>query len=213
MPCSNHTVFWLLRDKHTIAYVVILNHLYAKFAMSIDTATETVLSLTEAAKVAAGGPRVLNQPAFSGRDSTMPEPNRSRRDFLAIAALNPDDNATCEVFVSYDRMQAVGRRSMGHAKECGYTVPEILQHPTAVFEGLRRDEDEDRGAGGWRCYCGVPSHAYRTDGTATRPYPEQVYLVFVNDEGVVYNWRWERANPEDPLLPVDHLTRFKKRLL
>jgi hypothetical protein len=40
-----------------------------------------------------------------------------------------------------------------------------------------------------------------------------VYLVFVNDEGVAYNWRWEKAEPEQPDLPVDHQTRFKKRLL
>lgn len=181
--------------------------------MSVDVGTETLLSLTEAAKTAPGRPRPLNRPAFSAIDSTMPEPDRSRRDFLSIAALNPIDNATCDVFVSFDRMQAVGRRSLGHVKECGYLVPEILQQPTAVFEGLRRDEDEDRGAAGWRCYCGVPAHAYRTDGSATRPYPGQVYLVFVNDEGVVYNWRWEQADLDDPLLPVDHQTRFKKRLL
>ncbi|MGH7138246.1 MAG: hypothetical protein ACREHD_21040 [Pirellulales bacterium] len=143
----------------------------------------------------------------------MPEPNRSRRDFLKIVALNPTDNSTCEVFVSFDRMQAVGRRSLGQAKECGYIVPEILQQPCAVFEGLRRDEDEDRGGVGWRCYCGVPAHAYRADGTVTRPYPSQVYLVFVNDEGVVYNWRWEKADPDDPLIPLDHQTRFKRRLL
>lgn len=143
----------------------------------------------------------------------MSDPNRSRRDFLAIAALNPIDKSTCEVFVSFDRMQAVGRRSLGHANECGYTVLEILQRPTAVFEGLRRDEDEDRHAAGWRCYCGIPTHAYRADGTATRPYVGQVYLVFVNDEGIVYNWRWEKADPDDPLLPLDHQTRFKKRAL
>lgn len=143
----------------------------------------------------------------------MPEPNRSRRDFLAIAALNPVDQSACEVFVSYDRMQTVGRRSLGHVMECGYIVPAILQHPAAVFEGLRRDEDEDREGTGWRCYCGIPAHGYGTDGAERRPYPGQVYLVFVNDEGIVYNWRWEKADPHDPLLPVDYQTRFKRRLL
>ncbi len=102
---------------------------------------------------------------------------------------------------------------MGHAKECAYVVPMILQQPTAVFEGLRRDEDEDRTGYGWRCYCGIPERAYSADGTAMRPYPGQVYLVFVNDEGVAYNWRWEPADPEDPRLPAGYQDRFRRQLL
>jgi hypothetical protein len=102
---------------------------------------------------------------------------------------------------------------MGHAKECAFTVPRILQGPTAIFEGLRRDEDEDRWGYGWRCYCGVPEQSFRRDGTPAPPYPGQVYLVFVNDEKVAYNWRWEKADPDNPRLPIDHETRFKQRLL
>jgi hypothetical protein len=143
----------------------------------------------------------------------MTDKGRSRRDYLTITAINPTDGKTCEVLISFDRMQAVGRRSLGHAKECGYIVPSILQKPTAVFEGLRRDEDEDPRGVGWRCYCGVPEHSYRSDGSAAPPYRNQVYVVFVNGEGVAYNWRWERADPDEPGLPIDHQTRFRKRLL
>jgi hypothetical protein len=91
-------------------------------------------------------------------------------------------------------------------------VPLVLQAPVAVFEGLRRDEDEDRAGYGWRCYCRVPDRAYRSDGTQRPPYPGQVYLVFVNDEGVAYNWRWEKADPDDPNLPDDYSSRFQRRL-
>ena len=143
----------------------------------------------------------------------MPGNEDSRRQYITIEAVDPKDGTRCEVMISYDRMQAVGRRSMGHAKECAYIVPTILQHPTAIFEGLRRDEDEDRAGYGWRCYCGIPEHAYLADGTAIRPYPGQVYLVFVNDEGVAYNWRWEQADPEDPRLPVGHEHRFRRQVL
>jgi len=137
----------------------------------------------------------------------------SRRAARIIQALDPSTGEnTAEVMISFDRMQTVGRRSLGHAKECGYIVPQVLQSPTAVFEGLRRDEDEDRRSAGWRCYCGIPQHSYRADGTEGRPYPGQVYLVFVNDEGVAYNWRWEKADPDDPSLPVSHEERFQKRL-
>jgi hypothetical protein len=138
----------------------------------------------------------------------------SRRDFITLQAIDPRDGSlACEVLISYDRMQAVGKRSMGHAKECAFIVPMILQRPTAVFEGLRWDEDEDRSGYGWRCYCGVPDRAYHVDGRQRPPYPGQVYLVFVNDEGVAYNWRWEKADPHDRKLPVGHDERFRQKLL
>jgi len=129
-------------------------------------------------------------------------------------AIEPGDGTlSCEIQVSFDRMQAVGRRSMGQAKECGFILPRILERPTAIFEGLRSDEDEDRRGYGWRCYCGIPEKSYRPDGTESRAYPGQVYVVFVNDERVAYNWRWEKADPDHPDLPIDDETRFKRRLL
>ena len=63
-----------------------------------------------------------------------------RRQYITIAAAEPDGTAG-EVQISFDRMQTVARRSLGHAKECGIIVPMILQHPTSIFSGLRRDED------------------------------------------------------------------------
>lgn len=143
----------------------------------------------------------------------MAKSDRSRRDYLTLQAQDPvTGTLDFEVLVSFDRMQAVARRGLGHAKECGIIVPAILQRPTAVFEGLRRDEDEDRWGFGWRCYCGLPEHSYRSDGSTGRPYPGQVYLVFVNDERVAYNWRWEKSDPDDLTLPLDHALRFKQRL-
>jgi hypothetical protein len=144
----------------------------------------------------------------------MAERKESRRQYLTLPALDPvTGRLTARVQISYDRMQAVGRRSLGHAKECGYLVPAILQRPSAVFEGLRRDEDEDPRGVGWRCFCGIPDQSYRPDGTEAAPYPNQVYLVFVNEDGVAYNWRWEKADPDNLELPIGHETRFKRRLL
>lgn len=137
----------------------------------------------------------------------------SRRKYLTLAAIDPTDGTMSEVLVSFDRMQAVGKRSMAHAKECGYIVPMILQHPTAIFEGLRQDEDEDRKGAGWRCYCGLPQCAYHRDGSERSPFPGQIYLVFVNDERVAYNWRWEKADDLDSRLPQNCQQRFQKRLL
>jgi hypothetical protein len=143
----------------------------------------------------------------------MAETERSRRAYLKLAAYDPAGGTATQVLLSYDRLQAVARRSLGHAKECGNIVPNVLQKPTAIFEGLREEIDEDRRGVGWRCYCGVPERAYYADGTERLPYPHQVYLVVVNEEHVAYNWRWEKTNPDAPRLPQNHQSRFKTRLL
>lgn len=141
----------------------------------------------------------------------MADSEGSRRQYITLQALEPDGTMDA-VQISFDRMQAVGKRSLGQAKECGYILPPILQQPSAIFEGLRRDEDEDPRGFGWRCYCGIPACSYRPDGSEARAYPGQIYLVFVNDERVAYNWRWEKADPDDLNLPLDHANRFKRRL-
>ena len=97
--------------------------------------------------------------------------------------------------------------------EAAYIVPHVLQKPVAIFEGLREDEDEDRRGVGWRCYCGIPPHSYRPDGTEAPPYQGHVYLVFVNLEGIAYNWRWEKHDCVNSELPIHYEIRFKKRLL
>lgn len=131
-----------------------------------------------------------------------------------LQAVDPLTGGQCSIQVSFERMQTVARRSLGHAKECGLIVPYVLQNPTAVWEGLRRDEDEDREGFGWRCYCGVPKAAYAADGSECPPYPRQVYLVFVNDQHIAYNWRWEKCDPEDVRLPMVHNERrFRRRLI
>ncbi len=143
----------------------------------------------------------------------MAAQEHSRRQYITISAVDPVTGKPCEVMLSYDRMQTVGRRSLGQARECGEIVPAILQRPAAIFEGLRQDEDEDRKGVGWRCYCGIPEHAFLRDGTAIRPYAGQVYLVFVNDERIAYNWRWEKADPDNPRLPIHYQQRFKSQVL
>lgn len=143
-------------------------------------------------------------------DPTKP----TRRERLTIEAVNPEDGKSCEVLISYDRIQFVGRISQGHTKECAELVPMILQSPKAVFEGLLRDEDDDKRGLGWRCYCGIPDKAYMPNGDERPPWPNQVFMVFINRERVAYNWRWEQSSSKDPDLPAEHVPeRFKRRLL
>lgn len=143
----------------------------------------------------------------------MAKKSNERREFLQIDAVDPLTGKSIGVQISHSRLMNVARRSMGQANEAAFIVPQTLQKPTAIFEGLRRDEDDDRRGVGWRCYCGSPSRSYRTDGSERPRWPGSVYLVFVNRDGIAYNWRWEKEDASCPGLPAGHGMRFKKRLL
>jgi hypothetical protein len=132
---------------------------------------------------------------------------------ITLRAIDPHSGNDTEVLISHRRMHAVAHRSLGHAKECGILVPHTLQNPAAIFEGLRKDEDEDRRAPGWYCYCSKPPCSFDDNGEEQPPYPGQVFLVFVNREKVAYNWRWARADKADDSLPENHEARFERRAL
>lgn len=133
---------------------------------------------------------------------------------LTINAIDPDKGKTYGALISYNRMQVIGKRSMGQAKECAELVPMILQRPVGIFEGLCEDKDEEGCRGyGWRCYCGIPDYAYNRKGEKISPWPNEVFLVFIDNNRVVYNWRWEKSAPQNPNLPENYETRFRRKLL
>lgn len=138
---------------------------------------------------------------------------RTRREYLTIGAIDPINGKELKVLISYDRIHEMASRSMGQVYECGEFVPLVLKKPSAIFEGLTQEEDESKRGCGWRCYCAVPPYAYSTDGKIINTWPNKVFLVFVNDENVAYNWRWEKCDSKDQNLPENHEVRFRKRLL
>ncbi len=138
---------------------------------------------------------------------------RRRQRRLTVKGKDPRGSTPRAITVSNHKLRAAARRSVGQMKECQFVLPMVLQEPTAIFEGLKRAADEPYTGCGWFCYCGVPRTAYGRDGTAREPWPNEVFLVFVTDEFVAYNWYWCAAAPDDPNLPDEHGTRFRKRLL
>lgn len=147
----------------------------------------------------------------------MPDSHKSqsipRTDRLYFKASDPT-GGDIQVSLTHRRLHAEAKKGCWAIWEVKKLVPEILENPKAIFEGIRWDEDEDRtsDADGWRCYCGVPRASYDHDGHPHPPYPDEVYLVFVNAEGVVYNWRWEACDPDNTTVPQQHGSRFCKQV-
>ena len=138
-----------------------------------------------------------------------PAKARTRRGYRGVRAVDPDSGQETTAFVSYDKIDATARfRSRGQVLELAHLVPDALARPQAVFRGVR-EEAERR----WLCYVGRRSRAFHPDGTERTPYPGEVFLVFVTDQMVVYNWNWFEADEQDAALPRDHADRFSERLL
>lgn len=132
-----------------------------------------------------------------------------RNGYAITEGIDPHDGGLWDIRISLERIKAVGVRGMGAAKDLAYTLPHVLQHPTAIFQGVR-----DEGEKEWLCYCGIPPRTFHLlTGDARNAYPGEVYLVFVNADRVAYNSRWEKCDPSDSKLPFDFQGRFIRRWL
>jgi hypothetical protein len=122
--------------------------------------------------------------------------------------VDPEDGKLWHLLVSDQTMDLAAKRGMMHAKLLAHCVPEVVLAPFAIFRGVREEGERN-----FLCYCGRPKHAYARDGETTPPYQGEVFLVFVSDERVIYNWRWEPSGSADGKLPEGHEARFDERVL
>lgn len=138
-----------------------------------------------------------------------------RSDRTYFDAINPLDGARFQVAITHRRALWVAQRGEGAIKEMTFLAKGALLEFKQIFEGIRWDVDEDKDAAsdGWLCYCARPSKAYRKDGRDCDPPEDMVFLVFVNQDRVAYNWQWVDCDPSNPDLPIDWQSRFKKKAL
>jgi len=138
----------------------------------------------------------------------MKEEESKPSESIFLDAFNPIDCQFYKVTVRGTKADWVRQIGVGATKVLHEIVPPTLRNPTAVFRGLR-----DRDAANWLCYVGLPARAYDYEtGNRVPPWENEVFLVFVNDNRVVYSWRWEKSDPCDPRLPKGHESRFDRRL-
>ncbi len=100
-------------------------------------------------------------------------------------------------------------------RELEVSVSEVLDHPAAIFEGLRKEDDDHKGSdgAGWWCYAGIPSTRFiNYGGGARKPADNEVLLVFVTDRNVAYNVRWEKVEFNQEWLRGNHPERFQRRI-
>ena len=123
--------------------------------------------------------------------------------------MEPSGDGTATFRVAKDRLlghfRATGNSAMFLE---GLLIPDVLEHPAAVFEGLERPGQEES-----LCYAGVPSKRYVRDKSIEVPFPPgKTFLVFMTCNLKVTKWGWADEDPESPGYPMEHQTRFGRRL-
>ena len=84
-------------------------------------------------------------------------------------------------------------------------VKEILELPTVVFEGLREEQEEGL------CFAGIPSGSYTNQGKKKAPLEGKTFLVFVDEDDKVFQWRWELADEGCEGYPENWQLRFGRQ--
>ena len=147
-------------------------------------------------------------------------PDDSRRSELQRLAVDPvTGKLDMVVTLSMDRLRYISQRGNKADLLRATLVDNALAHPKAIFKGIRFEEDEKHSchSPGWLCYCGYPPNDYRYPGEMTAPPIRKVFLVFVNEDRIAYNWGWERADSdawdEGKRFPSNYQTRFQEYVL
>ncbi len=145
--------------------------------------------------------------------ATFDDKIKERDGYYSFAAKDYRDKGEWDILLPDSSVHESRRRGIQLASELAFILPEVLRNPTAIFMGIRWDADEKLAGDvpGWLCYVGLPQKSYDVNGRETDAYVDKVYLVFVNEDRVVYHYRWDKCCPDNPRLPMGHKTRFRER--
>jgi hypothetical protein len=138
---------------------------------------------------------------------------KCRRGYSSLDAIDPNDGGKWQVLLSNSKMDWVAAQGHGAAMELADTVRWTLLHPRAIFRGVR-DLDKEVEEDNWLCYVSTPNHCYdHKTGERRPPWDGEIFMVFVTEERVVYNWYWDECDRQDVNLPTDHENRFIEKVL
>jgi hypothetical protein len=133
----------------------------------------------------------------SGRVSLAGSPK-----YWTLQGMSPSGRGRQEFRIPHSLVEHVQRYGPPHKFYELKLVKEVLELPTVVFEGLRDEAEEGM------CYAGIPSGSYTNQGRKKPPLAGKTFLVFLTQEGKVFQWRWEEADPDQAGYPEKWQERF-----
>jgi hypothetical protein len=131
--------------------------------------------------------------------------------FFEIEALNPYDESGCStITLRLRRSHVLGAAEKGLAARFARVklIPDAVKNPIMVLEGWKRDGYDKA-----LIFVAKPVRDFRSPEIETPPPPGMLFLVFATPETyIISDWRWERADAEDPDVPEESLKRSERIL-
>lgn len=126
-----------------------------------------------------------------------------KRAFYTCTGLHPSGEGIINYTVCKKLVEEIEKSGRSAQYFALNSAGDVLSHPTCICQGLNRKGHENALA-----YAGRPMQ-YGYDG-AVQPPAECVFVVYVSEGGVIFEWGWEKADRRDGGLPENCSTRFNK---
>lgn len=125
----------------------------------------------------------------------------------AFPALDPLHGGQWALRVTPRFLERCRLVSEGELKTLAHTVPQACLQPTRIYQGVR-----DEAAHEWLCYCSLPLTRFNRHGVEVATGESDIFLVFVNEDRRIYEFRWEITDQPDSGIPKDAEKRFLRRV-
>lgn len=116
--------------------------------------------------------------------------------------MSPPANV-CEFKISTQRILHFRAHGPDHVYFNLKNLPNALQFPLAVFQGLDREGHEKS-----VCYVAKPRSRFVDENTSLTVDSSSVFVVFITSTLEVFDWRFEKADERDDKFPVGYAQRF-----
>jgi len=123
----------------------------------------------------------------------------------SVRGMNPSGRGKATFYIETSVMDEYADAGFASKFFDLYCVPEVLVYPTVVFQGLTREDQAQS-----LCYAAIPSKRYLDADTTVPPIPDRTFAVYMNKELKIFDWRWEKSDPEKDGYPEKWQTRYEK---
>ena len=121
---------------------------------------------------------------------------------IPISALDPSGSGETTYFLPRARTDHIYKYGPAYVHYDIALLPRALKQPVAIFEGLRDDQREGL------CYVARPDRRYLNSGRTAAARQDMVFLVTIANNGTIFQWRWEKADPQNRKFPINWEERF-----
>lgn len=119
--------------------------------------------------------------------------------------LCPDEHTASKVIrVDEDLLREL-RATNAYKYRNSLTAIDTVRAPERIYRGVRKNQFS--AAWGW-CYVSRPEWVRDAVGQPLPAVPGMVFVAYVGDSGILYEWGEEKADPNDHLAPERPEERF-----